>query len=158
MFNLFSYDLCIQSQIELLFTLLCEVLLPTGCAVSYLVGVKSVSVQMQRFHFQVRFWRKSETQFQLQALQCMGRVPKGERSCQGLELQGPGFFLPLRELGQGKMVSLPAGGVCWGSVCVTKVRSFRKRLSDCAALETTEGNGSSLRPSFSYRRLNLQPH
>lgn len=45
----------------------------------------------------------------------------------------------------------------WGRVSVTKVRSFRKRLSDCAALETTEGNGWNLRPSCSYRRLNLQP-
>lgn len=68
MFSLLGYDLCIQNQIELVNNivysnyLLCTV--RSYClqsAVSYLVRMESVSVQIQLFHFPVRFWRNSET-------------------------------------------------------------------------------------------------
>lgn len=150
MLNLFKCNCCIQNQIEL----------ASNIAYSnYLLGtMRLYFLQSVKFHpwwrcslspfscsssvFQWDFGRSLKHSFNFMVCSTQASLLKEEEAFSpGLE---SACGLPLRFLGQGKTVSLPAGGVCWGRVCVTKLRSCKKRSSECAASETAEGNESDL--------------
>lgn len=150
MLNLFKYNFCIRNQIEL----------ANNIAYSnyLLCTVRSYCLQSVWFHTwvgcSVSLFSCSSSVFRwdfggsLNIVLTSWSAALRPGSWRRMKLSWSGvtgaWDLPLRLLGQGKMVSLPAGGVCWGRVCVTKLRSCRKRSSDCAASETTKGNGWNL--------------